>query len=65
MFAKKSWSVTILLNELEYLTFNSPPNPKMGHKYLNKHFPGDTYLSACEFGFRGYGHHRELNELGI
>ena len=62
---KKSWSVTILLDELEHRTFTSAPNPEVVHKYLNKHFPGGSYFSAYECGFSGYGHHRTLNELGI
>lgn len=62
---KKSWGVTILLDELEHRTFTSVPNPNVVHKYLNKHFPGGTYLSAYECGFSGYCHHRQLNELGI
>ena len=62
---KKSWSVTILLDELEHRTFSSPPVPEFLNKYLRKHFPGGRYLSAYECGFSGYVHHRKLNELGI
>jgi transposase len=62
---KKSWSVTILLDELEHRTFTSSPNPTVVHKYLKKHFPSSNYLSAYECGFSGYIHHLELNELGI
>jgi len=43
---KKSWSVTILLDELEHRTFLSPPVPEFLNKYLRKHFPGGRYLSA-------------------
>ena len=62
---KKSWSVTILLDELEHRTFSSPPIPKLLNKYLRKHFSVGRYLSTYEFGFSGYCHHLELNELGI
>jgi|TARA_B110000261_G_scaffold143153_1_gene164943 transposase len=62
---KKSWSVTVLLDELEHRTFSSPPVPEVLSKYLTKNFPGGTYLSAYECGFSGYGHHRRLHELGI
>ena len=37
---KKSWSVTILLDELEHRTFSSAPFPEFLNKYLRKHFPG-------------------------
>jgi len=62
---KKSWSVTILTDEMEHRTFNQPPSAGTLHRYLHKHFPGAAYYSAYESGFCGYGHHRELIELGI
>lgn len=62
---KKSWSVTLLVDEQEHKTFNQPPSPEALYKYLQKHFPGAHYQSAYEAGFCGYGHHRKLKELGI
>lgn len=62
---KKSWSVTLLTDELEHKTFNQPPSADALHTYLSKHFPGAQYHSAYEAGFSGYGHHRRLVELGI
>ncbi|WKV11830.1 IS110 family transposase [Marivirga harenae] len=62
---KKSWSVTILVDEQEHRTFNQPPSAEVLFKNLNKNFPGATYYSAYEAGFCGYGHHRQLVELGI
>jgi transposase len=62
---KKSWSVTILVEEMEHRTFTQPPDPKALFNYLHKMFPGGTYYSAYEAGFCGYGIHRELNSLGI
>lgn len=62
---KKSWSVTILLDELEHRTFTTSPKAKVVSDYLQKHFPGGTYLSAYECGFSGYRTHRELNSLGV
>jgi len=62
---KKSWSVTILVDEQEHKTFNQPPSAEVLYKYLNKHFSGANYHSAYEAGFCGYGHHRHLLELGI
>lgn len=62
---KKSWSVTILTDEIEHKTFTQPPSPDVLFTYLNKHFPGADYYSAYESGFCGYGHHRRLIALGI
>ena len=62
---KKSWSVTILTDEMEHRTFNQPPSPETLHRYLHKQFPGADYHSAYESGFSGFGHHRQLVELGI
>lgn len=62
---KKSWSVTLLVDEQEHKTFNQPPSADALHTYLNKHFPGAEYYSAYEAGLSGYGHHRRLLELGI
>jgi transposase len=62
---KKSWSVTILTDQMEHRTFNQPPSAETLHRYLHKHFPGADYYSAYESGFCGYGHHRKLVELGI
>ena len=62
---KKSWSVTILTDEIEHKTFTQPPSPDILSSYLNKHFPGADYYSAYESGFSGFGHHRKLIELGI
>jgi len=62
---KKSWSVSILLEDLEHRTYNQAPSASILSRYLNKHFPGANYHSAYESGFCGYGHHRELVELGI
>jgi transposase len=62
---KKSWSVTILVDEQEHRTFNQPPSAEVLYKYLNKHFSGASFHSAYEAGFCGYGHHRQLLELGI
>jgi len=62
---KKSWSVTILTDEIEHKTFTHPPSADKLHAYLQKHFPGAAYHSAYESGFSGYGHHRRLIELGV
>lgn len=62
---KKSWSVTILTDDIEHKTYTQPPNPDKLYAYLVRHFPGATYYSAYESGFSGYGNHRRLIELGI
>ena len=60
-----SWSVNILVDEIEHRNFTQPPNPDVLSNYLHTHFPGANYYSAYECGFCGYHHHRRLLSLGI
>ena len=60
-----SWTVNILLDEIEHRKFTQPPDPVVLHNYLVRNFPGANYFSAYECGFSGYHHHRKLLELGI
>lgn len=60
-----SWSVNILVDEIEHRSFTQPPDPEVLSNYLHTHFPGADYYSAYECSFSGYHHHRRLIELGI
>ena len=62
---KKSWSVTILTDEVEHKTYTQPPGAEQLAAYVQRHYPGGSYYSAYEAGFCGYGHHRKLLSLGI
>jgi len=62
---RASWSVNIVVDDIDYRRFTQPPKPEMLHNYLTAHFPGANYYSAYECGFSGYHHHRRLLELGI
>jgi len=57
---KKSWSVTIMSEQLEHKTFSQSPDPRALHQYLVRNFPGATYHSVYESGYCGYWIHREL-----
>lgn len=61
----KSWTVTILTEQLSHRTFNQPPQPKVLYEYLTKNFPGAQYHSAYEAGFCGYWIHNSLKLLGV
>jgi len=61
----KSWTTTIIVDNIEHRRFTQPPDPMALHNYLSSHFPGASYFSAYEAGFCGYHHHRKLLELGI
>ena len=61
----KSWTVTILLEDMFYRKFRQNPSAGELSRYLKKHFPGGTYYSAYESGFCGYSVHRELGLEGI
>ena len=45
--------------------FSMPPSAKGLKTYLEKQFPGGTFLSAYESGFCGFSSHRQLTEEGI
>jgi transposase len=62
---RSSWSVNILVDEIEHRSFTQPPDPTGLYNYLRENFPGANYYSAYECGFSGYTHHRKLLELGI
>jgi transposase len=61
----KSWTVTILTEELAHKTFTQPASAEALHGYLNRTFPGATYNSVYEAGFSGFWAHYKLMEMGI
>lgn len=62
---KKSWSVTVLTEDVEHKTFTQPPEVEVLVTYLRRHFPGALYKSAYEAGISGFGPHRRLRKLGV
>jgi len=62
---KASWKVTIMLDEITHKTFSQDPNARILAEYLERNFPGGTYLSAYEAGFCGFSVHRALINEGI
>src|SRR5665647_3913396 len=61
----KSWTVTILTEELTHKTFNQPACADTLGNYLKRNFPGGTYHSVYEAGFSGFWTHYKLKEMGI
>jgi len=61
----KSWTVTIIVEDVIYKTFTQDPNAKILYNYLHKHFPGGSYYSAYEAGFCGFSVHKSLESQGI
>ena len=61
---KTSWKVTIMLDEITHKTFSQDPNSRILAEYLQRNFPGGTYLSAYEAGFCGFSVHRALLNEG-
>lgn len=61
----KSWKVTILTEHLHHKTFAQPPESKVLAFFLQKTFPGATYMSAYEAGFSGLWAHMELTKMNI
>lgn len=62
---KKSWSVTIRSMGIQVGHFTQPPGAEALHDYLQRNFPGGSYLSAYEAGFCGTYAHEDLCKLGI
>ncbi|MDO8996085.1 MAG: IS110 family transposase [Sediminibacterium sp.] len=61
----KSWTVTILTEELMHKTFTQPCSTEILFNYLNRNFPGGSYNSVYEAGFSGFWTHYKLKEMGI
>lgn len=62
---KKSWTVTILTEQIEHKQFTQPPSAQHLSNYLHRVFPGAGYQVAYEAGFSGFGVHDEFKVLGI
>ena len=61
----KSWTVSLLVDDLYLDTKSFPPSSKILGQYLRRMFPDGEYLSAYEAGYSGYGIHEELAREGI
>jgi transposase len=62
---KKSWKVTVLVNDRFHKTFSQDPKPEILVDYLKRNFPRATYYSAYEAGFCGFWIHRSLAARGV
>jgi transposase len=62
---KKSWTVTILTEELEHGKFNQPPIVEILVNYLHRNFPKANYYCAYEAGYSGFWVCEKLNSLGV
>jgi transposase len=61
----KSWTVTILTEELTHKTFTQPACADTLNNYLKRNFPGGSFNSVYEAGFCGFWTHYKLKEMGI
>jgi len=61
----KSWTVTILTEELTHKTFTQPACAETLCNYLTRNFPGGDYNSVYEAGFSGFWAHYKLKGMGI
>ncbi len=61
----KSWTVTILTENISHRTFRQPPSAVVLVNYLKENFPGWSYYSAYEAGYSGFWAHYQLLDLGI
>ena len=63
--AKKSWKVSIYLDQTYHKRFSQAPDPSALIQYLRRNFPGATYHSVYEAGYFGFWIHRALCERGV
>jgi transposase len=61
----KSWTVCILVGNIEHTVFSQPPSAKLLANYLRRYFLDANYYSAYEAGFCGYWVHEALEAEGI
>jgi transposase len=61
----KSWSVSIMVEDILHRTFSQDPSPQILYNYLTTNFPNGNYHSAYEAGFCGFWIHRDLEKLGV
>jgi len=62
---KKSWTITLIVDDVVYKTFTHDPDAQQLYKYLQKNFPDGSYYSVYEAGFCGFSVHRSLEQCGI
>jgi len=62
---KKSWTVTILTEQLEHKTISQQPVPEILVDYLHKNFPEAHYKCAYEAGLFGFWIYETLTNLGV
>lgn len=62
---KKSWKVSILMNDRFHKTFSQDPSPALLHGYLERNFPQANYHTAYEAGFCGFWIHYALTNYGV
>jgi len=62
---KKSWTVSIMVDDILHKRYSQDANPLILANYLSKNFPHGRFHSVYEAGFCGYWIQRELEELGI
>lgn len=62
---KKSWMVSIMVDDILHKRYSQDADPLTLAKYLARNFPHGKYHSLYEAGFSGYWIHRELEKLGI
>lgn len=62
---KKSWKVSIYVNEHYHKTFSQPPRPEVLSSYLRRMFPKAEYQCAYEAGYFGFWIRQALINDGV
>jgi len=62
---RKDFKLTVMVEDMFYKTFTSPPKAEAVVSFLRNNFPGANYYTAYEAGFSGFGLHWSLLENGV
>jgi transposase len=62
---KKSWQVSIVVDNVFFQTFHQSPDVSSLLSCLNRNFPKGVYYSVYEAGFSGFWLHHQLTKSGI
>lgn len=62
---KRSWNVSLYLNDQYLRNVHQPPSPQALYRFLQTNYPGAVYECAYEGGKFGYWIQRQLSSRGI
>lgn len=62
---KKSWTVTLMTDDITLKTFSQNPDSGLLKRYLDRNYPGGHFIAGYEAGYFGFGIQRQFSAMGI